>query len=56
MKRVLATLLNEGLVAQAPHFCGNRPEMVYSLTATYRESLRAQLDGMNEAAEKVNET
>ncbi len=55
MKRVLAQLVSDGVVKRAAQFCGGRAEMNYSLTASYRESIGAQLPGTDEHAEKTNQ-
>jgi hypothetical protein len=56
MKRVLAQLINDGVITGAPQFCGSRAEMSYSLTASYRESLGAQLAAADEHVEQTTES
>jgi hypothetical protein len=56
MKRVLATLLNDGLLTKATQFYGNRPEVVYAVTPSFKESPSAHLDGADEPAEKMNKS
>jgi hypothetical protein len=55
MKRVLAQLVSDGVVKRAAQFCGGRAEMNYSLTASYRGSIDAQLPGTDEHEEKTTE-
>jgi hypothetical protein len=55
MKRVLAQLVNDGVIKRAAQFCGGRAEMNYSLTAGYRESLGAQLPAADEYEEKTHQ-